>query len=54
MHSHAERGERSESQQRVRGHLQDAGRLDEAALKASGVQGVMVLAGGVVNLLTGL
>jgi phosphotransferase system IIB component len=39
---------------RVRVHLQDAGRLDEAALKASGVQGVMVLAGGVVHLLTGL
>ncbi|MCP1512667.1 MULTISPECIES: PTS transporter subunit EIIB [Pseudomonas] len=39
---------------RVRVHLQDAGRLDEAALKASGVQGVMVLAGGVVHLITGL
>jgi PTS system N-acetylglucosamine-specific IIB component len=39
---------------RVRVHLQDAGRLDEAALKATGVQGVMVLAGGVVHLLTGL
>ena len=39
---------------RVRVHLQDAGRLDEAALKASGVQGVMVLTGGVVHLLTGL
>ncbi|WP_313600372.1 PTS glucose transporter subunit IIB [Pseudomonas sp.] len=39
---------------RVRVHLQDAGRLDEAALKATGVQGVMVLAGGVVHLITGL
>ncbi|WP_285428785.1 PTS transporter subunit EIIB, partial [Pseudomonas sp. lyk4-R2A-8] len=38
---------------RVRVHLQDAGRLDEAALKATGVQGVMVLAGGVVHLITG-
>lgn len=39
---------------RVRVQLQDAGRLDEPALKAAGVPGVMVLAGGVVHLLTGL
>ena len=39
---------------RVRVHLQDAGRLDEQALKAAGVSGVMVLAGGVVHLLIGL
>ncbi|CRM13336.1 PTS transporter subunit EIIB [Pseudomonas marginalis] len=39
---------------RVRVQLQDAGRLDEAALKAAGVPGVMVLAGGVVHLITGL
>ncbi|WP_348750703.1 PTS glucose transporter subunit IIB [Pseudomonas rhodesiae] len=39
---------------RVRVQLQDAGRLDEAALRASGVAGVMVLSGGVVHLLTGL
>ena len=39
---------------RVRVQLQDAGRLDEAALKAAGVAGVMVLAGGVVHLITGL
>ncbi len=37
---------------RVRVQLQDAGRLDEAALKAAGVPGVMVLAGGVVHLIT--
>ncbi|MBC3248304.1 PTS transporter subunit EIIB [Pseudomonas lurida] len=39
---------------RVRVQLQDAGRLDEPALKAAGVAGVMVLAGGVVHLLSGL
>ena len=39
---------------RVRVQLQDVGRLDEAALKAAGVPGVMVLAGGVVHLITGL
>lgn len=39
---------------RVRVQLQDAGRLDQAALKAAGVPGVMVLAGGVVHLITGL
>ncbi|WDG41581.1 PTS transporter subunit EIIB [Pseudomonas synxantha] len=39
---------------RVRVQLQDAGRLDEAALKAAGVAGVMVLSGGVVHLITGL
>ncbi len=39
---------------RVRVQLQDADRLDEAALKAAGVPGVMVLAGGVVHLITGL
>ncbi|NWB71846.1 PTS transporter subunit EIIB [Pseudomonas sp. G5001] len=39
---------------RVRVQLQDAGRLDAQALKAAGVPGVMVLAGGVVHLLTGL
>ena len=39
---------------RVRVQLQDAGRLDEVALKAAGVAGVMVLTGGVVHLLTGL
>ena len=39
---------------RVRVQLQDIGRLDEAALKAAGVAGVMVLSGGVVHLLTGL
>ena len=39
---------------RVRVQLQDAGRLDEPALKAAGVAGVMVLAGGVVHLITGL
>lgn len=51
--------ENLESQQRValtrvRVQLQDIGRLDEAALKAAGVAGVMVLTGGVVHLLTGL
>ncbi|MFB3304518.1 PTS glucose transporter subunit IIB [Pseudomonas sp. AMR01] len=39
---------------RVRVQLQDAGRLDAAALKAAGVPGVMVLTGGVVHLITGL
>ncbi|MGZ0716923.1 PTS transporter subunit EIIB [Pseudomonas palleroniana] len=39
---------------RVRVQLQDAGRLDEMRLKAAGVPAVMVLAGGVVHLLTGL
>ncbi|MGU9819737.1 PTS transporter subunit EIIB [Pseudomonas sp. LF090] len=39
---------------RVRVQLQDAARLDEPALKAAGVPGVMVLVGGVVHLLTGL
>lgn len=39
---------------RVRVQLQDAGRVDERALKAAGVPGVMVLAGGVVHLLSGL
>ena len=39
---------------RVRVQLQDAARMDAAALKAAGVPGVMVLAGGVVHLLTGL
>ena len=39
---------------RVRVQLQDVGRLDEVALKAAGVAGVMVLTGGVVHLLTGL
>jgi len=39
---------------RVRVQLKEAGRLDEQALKAAGVPGVMVLTGGVVHLLTGL
>lgn len=39
---------------RVRVQLQDATRLDEQALKAAGVPGVMVLTGGIVHLLTGL
>ncbi|CRM03273.1 MULTISPECIES: PTS transporter subunit EIIB [Pseudomonas] len=39
---------------RVRVHLQDPNKLDAVALKAAGVAGVMVLAGGVVHLLTGL
>ncbi|MBO0492688.1 PTS transporter subunit EIIB [Pseudomonas sp. Marseille-Q1929] len=39
---------------RVRVQLQDATRLDEQALTAAGVPGVMVLTGGVVHLLTGL
>ncbi|KAA6173184.1 PTS transporter subunit EIIB [Pseudomonas veronii] len=39
---------------RVRVQLQDEARVDVAALKAAGVPGVMVLAGGTVHLLTGL
>jgi phosphotransferase system IIB component len=39
---------------RVRVQVKEAGRLDEKALKAAGVPGVMVLAGGVVHLITGL
>lgn len=39
---------------RVRVQLEDAGRLDEAGLRASGIAGVMVLPGGVLHLLTGL
>lgn len=39
---------------RVRVQLQEVGRLDEMRLKAAGVPAVMVLAGGVVHLLTGL
>ncbi len=39
---------------RVRVQLQDAARVDVAALKAAGVPGVIVLAGGTVHLLTGL
>ncbi len=39
---------------RVRVQLLDAGRLDAQALKAAGVPAVMVLAGGVVHLVTGL
>ena len=39
---------------RVRVQLLDATRLDEQALTAAGVPGVMVLTGGVVHLLTGL
>ena len=39
---------------RVRVQLQDAAKVDAAALKAAGVPGVMVLEGGVVHLLTGL
>ncbi|CRM22355.1 MULTISPECIES: PTS transporter subunit EIIB [Pseudomonas] len=39
---------------RVRVQLQDAAKLDAQALKVAGVPGVMVLAGGVVHLLTGL
>jgi phosphotransferase system IIB component len=39
---------------RMRVQLLDATRLDEQALTAAGVPGVMVLAGGVVHLLTGL
>ncbi|WP_288374388.1 PTS transporter subunit EIIB [uncultured Pseudomonas sp.] len=39
---------------RVRVQLLDPARLDEGALKAAGVPGVMVLAGGVVHLLVGV
>ncbi|KTC13242.1 PTS glucose transporter subunit IIB [Pseudomonas marginalis ICMP 9505] len=39
---------------RVRVQLRDAGRLDAQALKAAGVPAVMVLAGGIVHLVTGL
>ncbi len=39
---------------RVRVQLRDAARVDAAALKAAGVPGMMMLAGGTVHLLTGL
>lgn len=39
---------------RIRVQLQDPARVDEAALKAPGITAVMVLAGGVVHLITGL
>ena len=39
---------------RIRVQLQDPARVDEAALKAAGITAVMVLAGGVVHLITGL
>ncbi|WP_347901827.1 PTS transporter subunit EIIB [Pseudomonas purpurea] len=39
---------------RVRVELKDATRLDENALRAAGVPGVMTLPGGVVHLITGL
>lgn len=39
---------------RVRVTLKDATRLDENALRAAGVPGVMTLPGGVVHLITGL
>lgn len=39
---------------RVRVQLLDPARLDEGALKAAGVRGVMVLVGGVVHLLVGV
>ena len=39
---------------RVRVQLQDATKLDAAALKVAGVPAVMVLTGGTVHLLTGL
>jgi len=39
---------------RVRVQLLDGAKLDDAALKAAGVPGVMVLTGGIVHLLTGL
>ncbi|HGM5579617.1 TPA: PTS glucose transporter subunit IIB [Pseudomonas putida] len=39
---------------RVRVQLLEPARLDEAALKAAGVPGVMVLDGGVVHLLVGV
>ncbi|MDF0730420.1 PTS transporter subunit EIIB [Pseudomonas entomophila] len=39
---------------RVRVQVADPARVDEGALKAAGVPGVMVLEGGVVHLLVGL
>ena len=39
---------------RVRVQLQDVAKMDAAALKAAGVSGGMVLADGVVHLITGL
>lgn len=39
---------------RIRVQLQDSTRMDEVALKTAGITTVMVLAGGVVHLITGL
>ena len=39
---------------RVRVQLLDGAKLDVEAVKAAGVPGVMVLAGGIVHLITGL
>ena len=39
---------------RVRVQLQDVAKMDAGALKMAGVPAVMVLAGGIVHLLTGL
>ena len=39
---------------RVRVQLQDVAKMDAGALKVAGVPAVMVLAGGIVHLLTGL
>ena len=39
---------------RIRVQLQDPALVDEAALKTAGITAVMVLAGGVVHLITGL
>ncbi len=39
---------------RIRVQLQDPTRVDEGALNAAGIAAVMVLAGGVVHLITGL
>ena len=39
---------------RIRVQLQDPTQVDEIGLKAAGVTAVMVLAGGVVHLITGL
>jgi phosphotransferase system IIB component len=39
---------------RIRVQLQDPTRVDEGALNAAGITAVMVLAGGVVHLITGL
>ncbi|NWA69187.1 PTS transporter subunit EIIB [Pseudomonas reactans] len=39
---------------RVRVQLQDVAKVDATALKVAGVPAVMVLAGGVVHLITGL